>query len=224
MATSGSTDYSLTARQVVDHALKLIRELDGTQSASGADAKEALVSLNLMLKSWQHSGPHIFRDTFGSLTLTDATASYALNPQPYRVVEARYRDTAGRDIPMFELGRQEYVDLPLKAATGVPTQYYVDYQRGATNLYVWPVLATATTESVQYTFQRRFEDVDSLNEEIDVPQECLDLVAYNLADRLLDLFGKDIPRITQRAALLKQQSEDEEREDFVQFVPAEGWR
>lgn len=219
MATSGSIDFSLTAREVIIHALRLIRVQDAVSDASGADASNAMQTLNLMLKGWQHNGPDIFRITNGSVTLVSATSSYALSPQPYRVIEARYRDASGRDLPMIELGRLDYQELPLKSAAGIPTQFYVDVQRTATTLYTWPVLATATTETIKYTYQRRFEDVDALDNEIDVPQEHLEMVSYSLADRLMDFYGMDNGRITQRAMMLYQKAIDAEREPFVQFVP-----
>ena len=223
MATSNSTDFSLTARDAINHAGKLIAVLESSESFSGADATDAKMALNLMLKGWQNTGPHIFRETFGSVTLVSATNSYVLTPQPYRIVEARYRDAAGRDIPMIELGRTDYVELPLKTSAGVPTQFYVDVQRSSTTMYVWPVLATAAGETIQYTYQRRFEDIDSLNNEIDVPQEHLEMVSYNLADRIMDMYGRRNDRITARAELLLRAANDAEREDFVQFVPGGVW-
>lgn len=219
MPTSGSTDYSLTARDVITYALKLIREIDATATASGSDAKDGLVALNLMLKGWQMTGPDVFRNTIGTVSLVGGQASYSLPTNVHAVMEARYRSAAGIDLPMIELGREEYLELPLKSSAGIPTQYYVDGQRAGKVLYLWPVLAAATTETVQYTFQRKFEDVDTLNEEIDVKQEHLEAVVYNLADRLLDIYGKDQPRITQRAMMLKQVAMDSERPGFHTFVP-----
>ena len=219
MATSGSIDYSLTASQVITHALRLIGVAAVFEDPSGEDAAIAKTQLNLMLKGWQNAGPHICRQTEGSATLVAGTASYALSPRPYRVIDARYRDANGRDLPMLELTRQEYYDLPLKTSTGVPTTYYFDPQRAAGTLYVWPVPASVTTETIRYTYQRVIEDIDSLSNDIDVPSEHLDLVTYALADRLSDLYGKDVPRITQRAGLLTAQARDMDREPIIRMVP-----
>lgn len=219
MATSGSIDFSLTAREVITHALRMIGVAAVFEDASGEDASIAMRQLNLMLKGWQNAGPHIFRQTEGSATLVTSTASYALSPRPYRVLDARYRDANGRDLPMLELTRQEYYDLPLKTSTGVPTTYYFDHQRAAGTLYVWPVPASVTTETIRYTYQRVFEDIDDLANEIDVPSEHLDLVTYALADRLMDLYGKDNGRITQRAMMLERNARDMDREAVIRMVP-----
>ena len=120
---------------------------------------------------------------------------------------------------MMQMSRQDYVDLPVKTASGVPTQFYVDYQRAAATMYVWPVPSSVTVETVQYTFQRSFEDIDALTNDLDIPQEYLEVVGYALADRIQDQFKKDIPKITQRAALLMAQASDADREDTVTFMP-----
>lgn len=219
MATSGSTDYSLTARDLVTFALRKIRVCSVAEAPNAEDAEQARIELNLLLKTLHIEAPSLWRQTFGSVTLVAGTGSYVLSPRPILVVEARYRNTGGTDIPMLELTRQGYVDLALKSATGVPTQFYVDRQKGASTLYVWPVPAAAAGETIQYTHQRLVEDVDNLANDVDIPQEHLEVIGYQLADLLLDTYGKDMPRVTQRAAYLKRMVMDHDREDYVQIMP-----
>jgi len=219
MATSGSIDYSVNARELCTFALQLIRIVSIGETASSEDMDRAKTALNMMMKTMQLQAPSLWRQTFGSVTLVASTASYVLTPKPFRVIEARYRDTSGRDLPMEEMTRQEYVDLPLKTTTGVPTSYYVDVQRAATTLYVWPVPASATTETVQYTFQRVFEDIDSLDNDLDVPQEHLETVGYQLAARLHATYGKSIPEVLAMAKYLMDMASDADREPFVRFIP-----
>lgn len=219
MATSGSTNFSLNARDLCAFALKKIRVVGHTETMAPEDAETALEALNLMLKGLQLEAPSLWRQTEGSVALQSGTASYTLSPHPFRVYDARYRSTAGVDLPMYEMTRQEYMDLPLKTSAGVPTCYYVDYQRGAATLSVWPVPANATTETVQYTFQRIVEDLDSLNDEIDIPQEYLETVGYQLAARLAETYGKDLSQVVARAEYLKRIAEQADREAVVRFVP-----
>lgn len=219
MATSGSIDYSLTARGLCTYALKKIRVVAAGETPSAEDMADALEELNVMLKGWQLSGPNLWRQTFGSVALVAATSTYTLSPKPFRVIECRYRNTSGIDLPMMELNRQDYVDLPQKTSTGTPTQFYVDYQRAATTLYVWPVPSFVTTETVQYTYQRAFEDLDSLNNDIDIPSEYLDVIGYALADRLQETFGKEVRGVTQRAAFLMAMASSADREGTVRFAP-----
>lgn len=219
MATSGSIDYSLNARQVCTYALRKIRVLTAGEDASAEDMETALEDLNVMLNGWQNSGPNLWRQTFGSITLVAATSSYVLSPKPFRVHEARYRNASGSDIPMLGLNRQDYVSIPLKTSSGIPTQFYVDYQRAAATMYVWPVPSSVTSETIQYSFSRAFEDIDAQTNDIDIPAEHLDLVGYALADRLQETYGKEVKGVTQRAMYLMAMASDADREETVRFEP-----
>lgn len=226
MALSGSYDFSLTARQVITFALRKCNIVGLNQDPSAAAAEDARILLNLMLKDWQQKGPHLWKKTEGSVTLTNATQSYnlAATLNPLRVLSVRYRDTNSRDLPMEPLERTEYFDLPDKASAGIPTTWYFDPQRGAPTLYVWPVKATITTETLRVTYQKRIDDIDTLDDDIDVAQEWLLTVGYGLASLLLDDYpvdGKESDRIIARAELLHTQAKDFDREDTLTFEPSE---
>lgn len=221
MSTSGSINFSLNAREVCTYALEELREIGSGQEPDADAMAKVMRRLNLMLKSWQATGPNLWRQTDGSVSLVANTASYALSPRPFRVIEARYRSAAGVDIPMFDLTRQEYLDLPLKTSSGVPTNYYVDYQRGSAVLYVWSVPASVTTETIQYSYQRVFEDIDRLDDDLDIPQEYLELVGTSLAVRCFSLFGRSDKELRLREQQLMSDFLDADREDMVRFVPDE---
>ena len=95
MATSGSTDYTLTAREVATQSLRLIRVTPVFDTPSAEDLTQAIATLNLMLKGWETDGPHIAHQTEGSVALVAATASTAsdqsnasnASPHPARSVE-----------------------------------------------------------------------------------------------------------------------------------------
>lgn len=221
MATSGSIDYSLTAREVIDFALKKLRVLASGETASAAQATDAMRELNMMLKGWQKH-QSLWRLTEGEQSIVANTANYTLSStNPYRLISARYYNGT-TETPMARLTREEYYDLPLKTSTGTPTQFYVDRQRTTTVLYIWPLLASVSSETVKYTYQRKFEDVDSLDNEIDVRQEHLEVVGYNLAARLADNAGRTgevVNRIIGRAEMLLNEALDDDREPFVRFIP-----
>lgn len=226
MALSGSYDFTLTARQVITFALRKCNILGLGEDPDADQAKDARILLNLMLKDWSIKGPHLWKKTEGAVTLTNATASYDLfgGLNPLRILSARYRDVNSIDLPMTPMVRDDYFDLPQKASTGIPTTYYFDPQRGAPTLYVWPVKATITTETVRVTYQKRFDDVDTLDNDIDIVQEWLLTVGYNLASLLLDDYpieGKESDRIITRAEILKSEAMDYDREDMLQFCPSE---
>lgn len=221
MATSGSIDYSLTARQIIEFALRKTNMLALGQTADADMEDAALVELNVLCKEWMKY-PQIWRLTEGYVALVNNTAAYALTPRPYKVFAARYRNASGIDLPMQEMTKDEYYDLPQKTSNGIPTSWYFDPQRGTSSIYTWPVLLVATTETLRVSYQRRFEDVDDLANEVDISQEHLSTVGYNLAARLCDNFGRKgehITRIIQRAEALFESMLDADRPEVIRFVP-----
>jgi len=221
MATSGTISYSLTARGVVAFALRKLRVIGEGEDPTAAQAADAQTELNLLLKEWQKH-TNLWRMTEGSITLIASTYSYALSTAtaiPHRVISARYRDTAGTDLPMEPMTRDEYYDLPRKTSTGIPTQFYVDYQRDNPTMLLWQSLISVTTETIRYTYQRKYQDIASLDDDLDVRSEHLSMVGYCLAERLAADYGKSDDRLTLRAQQLLEQALDADREDFIQFAP-----
>ena len=220
MALSGSLDFSLTAREVITYALRKLRVLAEGETATANMAADAQQELNLMLKGWQKY-ENLWRYQEASITLVADTVSYTLSPFPHRVISARF-DNQDSELPMKVLTREEYYNLPLKTTTGIPTQYYVDYQRSSAVMYIWPVHSTVTDETINYTYLAKHDDIDSLDDDINVRQEFLEVVGYGLAARLADDYGRTgevTNRLIARADYLLETALDEDREDEIRFVP-----
>jgi hypothetical protein len=227
MATSGSDDFAFTARECIDFALKKLRVVAANATPTAIQAEGAKLELNLMLKAWMKY-ENLWRLEEESVTPIAATAAYTLTSQkPHRITAARWRNAAGTDQEMILLTREEYMSMPTKTATGVPTQYYVDYQRAAAVLYIWPVPASVSTEVVRITSFRKFEDIDSLDNDLDVRQEHFEGVGYNLAKRLGITYGKtaaaSYAEIKQESDIFLSQLLDEDREDEIRFIAGGGW-
>lgn len=222
MTTSGSTDFSLTARQIVQFALRKQRVLGRGETASGDQAADAVLELNLMLKGWQKY-PSLWRLTEGSVTLLANDYDYTLSPAPHRVLSVRYYNGTTETPLADPLSREDYFNMPDRAIAGTPSQVYVDYQRSGPVMYVWRPLDTVAGEEIRYTYQRKFEDVDSLDNDLDVKQEWLEVVGYNLAYRMGPDYGRvgseSFAEIKQQALTLKEEMLDDDRDETVRFMP-----
>jgi hypothetical protein len=183
-------------------------------------ADTALSELNLMLKAWQNSGYNLWTYTSGSLALTTA-ASYTLSPaRPLRILNARFKESAtASEIPMWRMTRDEYDELPNKTTTGTPTQFYYDKQREAAKLYIWPVLSSATAQTIEYTYERELEDLTATSDIVDVPGEWWEATMYNLAARLMETvpLQRQNPIVPQRAVALLDEALAADREGSVFF-------
>lgn len=235
MTTSGTISFTLTVAQVIQFAyqkLGLVRS-GGTPTAN--ELQEGIAELNAMLKEFAMEGLPIFTKTNGSFALTAATASYDLNTlpagtplQPLRIIQANYQtaDATPREIPMIELSRGDYSNLPVKTTPGIPTQFFFDKQNTTATFYTWPVLASPTTEQINLIYQRRIQDAGSASDTLDIPQEWLSMVGYNLSLRLIPNYGlsDDVAKIVAlEAQRLRQMAEDYERDNDVYFRPQRGY-
>lgn len=204
-----------TCQDLCAEALRKARVVGITASATAAEMQLARRQLNRMLKAWQNGGPNIFLYAKQTVTAT-TSAAHTMSPvRPLEIINVNFNNGTS-EVPMQEMTRLEYEELPVKSSTGTPTCYYYDRQREAARLYVWPVLASVTSETFEITYVREHEDVD-LNTAMDVPGEMYDAVVYNLADRLSDDFNKENMGVRVRAAKLYEEAMAFDREGSVWF-------
>ena len=198
MAISGSVDYNPTAIEIITDAMIGAGVLDPTESPEGAQAQYAFRALNRMTKSWQDDGAGVFGTAEGTLTLVNAQEKYTMGTggdfsiRPLRIIGARWRNTSSIDLPMTELARQEYFDLPDKFTNGTPTTWYYDPENDTGNrlgaLFIWPRQNTVTTETIEFTYQRVLSDFDENANTADIPQYWMQAIHDGLVFQLMKAY------------------------------------
>lgn len=193
MAVTGTSTY----RELLTEALRSAGVVAEDEEASSDQIEFARKQANRRLKAWQNSGWSRFLIASQSVALTTA-ASYTLSPvRPLEIMSVRFKRD-GREIPMYEMSRGEYDDLPVKTTTGTPTQFHYDRQREAARLLIWPVLGAANGETLEITYIREIEDV-VLDDPADIPGEAYDAFVLDLGNRLSMLSGIPNPLLAQMA-------------------------
>jgi hypothetical protein len=185
MSTSGSVDYNLTASEIVEKAFHILGKASEGEALTARMASDGLSSLNLLIKTWG-AQKHLWTLTEGTVTLVTGQAAYVLTPKPMRVMSVRRR-TDGIDTPMNEMARQTYFDQPNKTENpSTPVSFYYDPQRATGTLYLWPApdANAVSTFTIHTTFLRRMDDMDAAGNDLDMPQEWLQAVVWNLANEL----------------------------------------
>lgn len=228
MAVSSSTDFSLNGTQIVTEARRLLGIQASEEPLTNAELDVGLTHLNLLLKGWQAQGVMAWTYTEGQLTLVDGTASYLFGSGgafttavPHDLIDVRITRSS-IDLRMTELSREEYYGLPNKTTEGYPTQWFYDRQRSSGTLYVWPV-PDATAGTLKFTYRRQIMDMDAGANDMDLPPEWVDAVVYGLADRLGDIYAKQDPMITAKAArafTVARQFDGAEGAGVVSILPA----
>lgn len=205
MSTSGVTDFTMTAREVIQKAMEKAAIVSPGETFEASEGETALTDLNLMLKSWQTDG-NLWRQDDDELTVTAAKTT--LTPRVIDLTEVRLVAN-GRERPLARWEWGDYVGLPNKAQAGTPSCYALRRNRATIDLYLWPAPTSAV---IRFTASRVIEDVTDLENEIDVPQEWLECVILNLADRMAPSYGTSLSDREQARALdLLAQMRDADR-------------
>lgn len=220
MATSGITNWPLTAGEVVQQAMVQIGALTSGDSPEASEMADGLVTLNSMLKTWSRK-VNLWRDGIGTLTVLGGTGAATLEQAVRDINSVRHAVSATNKRLLTAWNRDQYYSLPNLAATGNPTIYYVKRDLDSVQIRLWPVPTTDITLHVDYS--RAAETVTEPGETIDISQEWGETLILNLAARLAGIFGMTrvdpqlVGTVQQRAAILEQELFDSDRPDSIEF-------
>ena len=219
MATSNSTNFSVTRDDIIKGALRLCGALAVGETPSVDQVTEASEALNMLVKAWQADGMALWARGEYTLPLTLSTQSYNIGigqtvniAKPLKITQAILHDTQTNvDIPMRIITRDEYLRLGNKTTTGQPIQIYYDPQRDHGVLYVYPPANSAAVsyKQIKFTYQKPFEDFDASTDNPDFPQEWYEALKYGLASRLAGEYGismDDRRQLMQEAILIKNEA------------------
>jgi hypothetical protein len=143
MTVSSSTNFSLSASDVIVAARRKLGIQAQEETLEAADLTDGLTTLNMMLKAWQADGVMCW--TFSEVTFVlaqaDTTVTFGagmdITTIPFEIVSMNI-NRGSNDIPMIPLSRQDYRRLPNKTTQGYPTQYFYQRDRSGGTLYIWP--------------------------------------------------------------------------------------
>lgn len=196
--------------EIIRSALEILRvtDIENPNVPTTAQYNRAVQTLNYMLTHFQTYGMQLFARKEASFSLTQGASVYTLGPggsvnilQPLRIYDARRKDNlSGQETPIQIFSEKEYLAIPNKLEEGSPIAIYFKprHEIGVTShatatgqLYLWqPADAyNATNTTIYFNYQRPFVNFDTTTDYIDMPQEWLDAVKWNLAVRLAPVYG-----------------------------------
>ncbi len=107
------------------------------------------------------------------------------------VIELVYQNKPN-EIPMYKLNRNDYANLPDKASTGRPTQFWYDKTRTQPEIELWPSPgAEFTFNQITGFVQRQLQDVGAMTDELEVPDRWYLAIVCNLAAQM----GREIKEV-----------------------------
>ena len=171
MATSGTKTWTLYVDEVIADAMSRIC----SEPITGNEAKGARRSLNIMMRDWANRGIQLWTIDEATQTVTEGTANYTLDTYTIGVTEAvisRTENSVRTDFQMERINREDYLNIPVKSTKGRPSQYFLDMQRAAPVVYLYPT-PDNSTDVFRYKRRNRIEDITASTESIDIPDRFL---------------------------------------------------
>ena len=179
MATSGTATFNLEISEVIEEAF----ERCGLQSKTGYDIETARRSLNLLSIEWANRGLNFWTVEQGTATATDSVSTITMPADTIDLIQYWIRDGSGTsqtDLPLSRVSVSQYSTIPNKLSEGRPVNLFIDKQRDAPVVYLWP------TPDKDYTFVyqriRRIQDTGTLGSNTaDIPARFLPCLVAGLA-------------------------------------------
>jgi hypothetical protein len=213
-----TTNVTYTAQEFCTEALRECGVVGIRRAATAAEEAVAIKRLNMMLKAWQNTAITVWKQASGSITVTDATASYPITSRPLRLETVNRKD--GNETWLTRMTRQGYNELPDKTSAGTSSSFYYHRERDQGVLHVWPVPATGSG-TLEWSGTTEVEDIIKGSDVVDIPSEWYEAAHYGLAYRLLGAFPSITEKRAQFVTLNAQRSMDEAKgndaEDSVTF-------
>jgi len=197
MAVSSTTTWTLDAAEVIEEAY----ERCGLEPRTGYHAQTARRSMNLLLADWANRGIHLWMIASVSEALTASTASYTLDADIIDIMDVVIRRD-GTDYSLERIARNEYQNLPVKTTEGRPTQYWVDRQRLAPVIHLYPTPENST-DTLRFYKMARMDDINAAVNNADVPYRFLPALTSGLAYYLA------VKRAPERVEMLKALYEED---------------
>lgn len=133
--------------------------------------------------------------TLSSGVLTDIAENavvytYTLNSfiPVVRVLDVRRKQMTDYEIPINFISREEYMSLPNKDQPGNAIQAYYSRQIPYGTMYVWNAPASAVPV-LRFTYERKLQIMTEATQTFDVPENWYEAITYNLALKLIPIYG-----------------------------------
>lgn len=194
----------MTANDLINDALMEVQVLEAGEIPSAADASLAFTRLNAMLDSFQAERLMIFsviRVNLGNLVIGQQT--YTVGPgaffnqlRPVRIerygIISLNNIAQPLELPLEELTVDQWADIPVKnIQSSLPQKVWDDQGWPYRTLSYW-CIPSANVQATMYPWVQ-LNSFPDLSTDVTFPPAYYECLLYNLALRLANPFGGNIP-------------------------------
>lgn len=152
------------------------------ERTNGYDATQAVKLLSLVFQEMTVRGQNLWTVEYAVQALALSDRTYTLPETVIDIVNANLCDTdfVGNELTIPRWSRDSYAALVDKTTEGRPLAYYIDFQRDAPEIYLYPAPDKSTYE-FRYWYIRKLYDVGRLDYNLDIPVRWLPAIISGLA-------------------------------------------
>ena len=100
----------------------------------------------------------------------------------------RRRESEGYEVPINNLSREDYQNLPNKNQNGTVIQTYYSRLQPTGTMFCWNAPVSAEP-LLRFSYERRIQIMDESTDTFDLPEQWYEAVVYNLAERLIPKYS-----------------------------------
>lgn len=180
MAVSTTQTWTLPMDEIIDAAYARV----GGEQSTGWEAQSAMRNLNVLFQLFQSRRVNLWTIQQRNFVITDNTQTFILPEDVIDIVNAVTRInpelTTRTDIACARFSRDDWVNLPNKNSWGRPMNYWLDRQRAAPQVTLWPVNRNIYVEFVYWAVCRTYDN-NRMRDNVDAPVRWIPAIIAGLA-------------------------------------------
>lgn len=185
MTTSGTTTFNLDFIEAIDEAY----ERCGIEERTGYEMRTARRSANLLMLDWANRGINLWTVEERTQVLTAEDGEYTLGTDVVDLLETMIQlpnQSTTTRLNVTRVSVSTFANRTNPDLTGRPTEIYVDRQRDAPVIYLWPLPDDNGPYTLVYWVLRRVQDVGVYTNTGDFPFRFLPAFISGLAHFLAE--------------------------------------
>lgn len=221
MATSGTTTFNLDILELIEESF----ERAGLELRQGYDLATARRSLNILMLEWQNRGINLWTVEQRQIPLVTGQFIYTLGPDIIDLLDHVIRRNTGVqqiDYQITRISVSTYATRTNKNVRSRPTEIYIDRQRDAPEITLWPVPESDEFILV-YWVLRRVEDVGAYGNTMDISPRFIPAIAAGLAYHIAVKKPEAMNRIEMLKGIYEEQftlaAQQDREKASLQIVP-----
>lgn len=207
MATSGVTQFQPTRNEIIEAAMRKIGVLAEGQVPSSDNYTTATYALNALLGEFRVLGMPLWKRSSLTFTPTVNVNTYNINtgevfsgvtiavPYPLKIYQAYRTDTSSTTKVQMDILADYNFNLLPSNSSGLPISItYTPYvNHGVLKMWPTPDASAVANCTITLVYQAPMEYSGNSIQTLDIPEEWLSAVIYNLASRIAPEWGIPLP-------------------------------